>query len=292
MIAFMVASMTAFSRQSSQGNWGEFTWELRSVNHRYLEISIRLPESLRSLEPMVREALSKKLHRGKVDASLRYALTAEVSPPSLNLNESVVKQLADAGATVRKHFPDAQTDLLALLAWPGVLEPSTIAQETLSQAALRLLVSTLEDLVAMRQREGLQIKTFIQQRLSAILAAIAQVEASLPQLLAAEKERIALKIAELNLESSGQRLEQEMALLLQKTDIAEEIQRLNSHCQAMTAALSQAGAVGRRLDFLSQELHREANTLSSKALAVSLTHASVEMRVFIEQIREQVQNIE
>lgn len=288
----MVASMTAFSRQSSPSEWGVLVWELRTVNHRFLDASIRLPESLRTLEPAVRELLSTKLHRGKIEATLRL-VSGSQAPFRFNFNEGVIKQLADAANNVRTYFPDAQTDLLAVLNWPGVLETETMNHDTVNQAALELLQHAIVDLLQMRRREGAQIKTFIQQRLEAILAIIVDVSQQIPSLLTAERERIALRIAELNhTDFNAQRLEQEMAILIQKTDVAEEIQRLGSHCQAMTDALSQSGPIGRRLDFLSQELHREANTLGSKALAVSLTHASIEMKVLIEQIREQVQNIE
>lgn len=290
-MATMVASMTAFSRQSSQHDGGMWVWELRTVNHRFLDVGIRLPESLRALEPVVRERLSKKLHRGKVEAVLREALAPQ-APGRLHCNEGVMQQLAGAADCVRKYFPDARTDLLAILAWPGVLATEAPNPEAADSAVIALLEQAIDDLVQMRRCEGEQVKAFIQQRLTAILAVVAEVSRQIPELLAIERERIALRIAELNTNFDAQRLEQEMAILIQKTDVAEEIQRLGSHCQAMSEALAQPGAVGRRLDFLSQELHREANTLSSKALAIALTHASIEMKVLIEQIREQVQNIE
>lgn len=286
----MAISMTAFSRQSSQSNGGALVWELRTVNHRFLDISIRLPDSLRALEPAVREELRERLQRGKVEAVLR--IISEPRPERLNLNETLVKQLAETSEKVRQHFPQMQTDFFSLLAWPGVMETEAAQQEVLTSEVLQSLRRALDDLVQMRQREGAQIRTYIQERLDAISALTAQVTQQIPELLAAERERMVGRIAELDIQLDEQRLAQEMAIIIQKTDISEELQRLDSHCQAMTAALSEPGALGRRLDFLSQELHREANTLSSKALSVSLTHASIEMRVLIEQIREQVQNIE
>ncbi len=287
----MVASMTAFSRQSSQKDWGVLIWELRTVNHRFLDLTIRLPELLREFEPAVRAQLSEKINRGKIEASLRYTPAAH-DQAHFNINEGVLKQIAGAGNIVRKYFPEAETDMLAILAWPGVLETQTISQSPIGAAAIELLEQSIASLIQMRQREGGQIKVFIQQRLDAILALINQVLRDLPQLLALERGRIESRIAEWSTELNVQRLEQEMALVIQKTDVAEEIQRLNSHCQAMHEVLTQPGAIGRRLDFLSQELHREATTLSSKALGVALTQSSIEMRVLIEQIREQVQNIE
>ena len=178
------------------------------------------------------------------------------------------------------------------MAWPGITESEGDLQEGLSANLLELLQRTLDDLIQMRQREGAQIHDYIQERLDAILDLTAQVSQQIPELLAAERSRFTHRIAELDVQIDEQRLAQEMAIIIQRTDVAEELHRLHSHCQAMAGALTKPDAIGRRLDFLSQELHREANTLSSKALSVSLTHASIEMKVLIEQIREQVQNIE
>ncbi len=289
----MVTSMTAFSRQSSQNEWGILVWELRSVNHRFLDLSIRLPESLRALETVVRERLGENINRGKVEAVLRHTIGAQPHI-QLNFNDKMAQQLAIAASSARQYFPEAQTDLLAILAWPGILETTEILQpDTMKSAALELLQQSIDDLVLMRQREGSKIQVFIEERLATIMTIVADISLQIPTLLASERERMANRMAEFNdIEMNSQRLEQEMTILIQKTDVAEEIQRLRSHCEAMTETLSQRGPVGRRLDFLSQELNREANTLSSKALSVSLTHASVEMKVLIEQIREQVQNIE
>ncbi len=283
--------MTAFSRQSSQSEWGTLLWEIRTVNHRFLDLSIRLPEALRSLEPAVRELIGEKLHRGKIEVALRLTSGAQTAT-QFNFNEALLKQLAEATHHVQQYFPEARTDLLDILNWPGILETETIQPDSINTTALELLTQTIDDLLQMRQREGAQIKLFIQQRLNSIEAEISAVETQIPQLLAAEKQKINLRITELNIQVDQQRLEQEMAVLIQKADVAEELQRLSGHCQAMNEILSQSGAVGRRLDFLSQELNREANTLSSKSLNMFLTRASVEMKVFIEQIREQVQNIE
>jgi uncharacterized protein (TIGR00255 family) len=288
----MLASMTAFSRQSSQNEWGALIWELRTVNHRYLDISIRVPDILRSLEPLFREHLSKQLHRGKVEATLRW-LPEQDTISRFHLNQSAIKQLATLSQHVRQYFPETQIDLFKILEWPGVLETVEKAQEeVMHKAALALLQTTITDLVQMRRQEGARLKSFIQEHLEAISGMITQITDQIPLLVAAERERINQRVAELKVEVDIPRMEQEIALLIHRTDITEEIQRLASHCEAMQSALSQSGAVGRRLDFLSQELHREANTLSSKAIAVSLIRASVDLKVWIEQIREQVQNIE
>ncbi len=224
-----------------------------------------------------------------------YAILSEPSHTSSSiLTIKWLQQLAIAASSARQYFPEAQTDLLAILAWPGMLETTEILQfDTMKSAVLELLQQSIDDLVQMRRREGSKIQVFIEERLAAIMTIVADISLQIPMLLAGERERIAGRMAEFNaIEMNSQRLEQEMTMLIQKTDVAEEIQRLRSHCEAMTETLSQRGPVGHRLDFLSQELNREANTLSSKALSVSLTHASVEMKVLIEQIREQVQNIE
>jgi uncharacterized protein (TIGR00255 family) len=287
----MIASMTAFARRSHQQQWGTFTWELRSVNHRFLEISVRLPEFMRELEQAVRSQLSSKISRGKCDVFLRFS--QDVNPgEGLSINTQVLAKLSQTGQEVLKYFPDAHTDLLAVLNWPGVIENRLMDNEQVSAAAIELLRLTVNDLIEVRKAEGRQIKEFILQRLAAISQHVHQISAELPKLLELERERLATRLQEWSEQLEQQRLEQEMVLLIQKTDIAEEIQRLSGHCQAMREALDQSGPVGRRLDFLSQELHREANTLGNKALTFSLVQASLEMKVLIEQIREQVQNIE
>lgn len=285
----MVASMTAFSRQASQKNdWGNLVWELRTVNHRFLDMNIRLPETLRALEPQVRERISEKCQRGKVEASLKWT----VQQSALAINLESIRQLYSASEKIREYFPAAGVDVFSILSWPGVLETENKNQEIVTRETLELLEKALDDLTAMRRREGGQIKTFIEQRLDTILEIVADISRRIPDLLKAERGRMIKQLFELDLEINSQRLEQEMVLLIHKTDVEEEIQRLIGHCQAMKQSLEQTGSVGRRLDFLTQELHREANTLSSKALDLTLTHASVEMKVLIEQIREQVQNIE
>ncbi|MBS0350951.1 MAG: YicC family protein [Proteobacteria bacterium] len=287
----MIASMTAFARLSDQQKWGIITWELRSVNHRFLEVTFRLPDFMRELETAARSQLSSKISRGKCEAFLRFTPPVN-SNEGLVINKHLLAQLSTTGKEVLKYFPDATTDLLALLNWPGVIENQCTDNEQIRTAALELLGKTIDDLIEVRQREGKQIKDFLLQRLAAISQHVEQIAGDLPKLLDLERERISMRLQEWREAFDQQRLEQEMALLIQKTDIAEEIQRLHGHCQAMRDTLDHSGAMGRRLDFLSQELHREANTLGNKALTFSLVQASLEMKVLIEQIREQVQNIE
>ncbi len=287
----MVASMTAFSRQSTQVDSGILTWELRAVNHRFLEINTRLPETLRILEMSVREIIGKKIQRGKIEATLK--LTTNLDTPHIKINEGIVVQLAVAEKALQQHFPNLHANLLTLLAWPGVIETEVVNTEIISTEVLKLLDRAIEDLVQMRKREGSLIKDFIEHRLLSIKNLVDEIQQQIPHLLAAERQRYIDRARELAVALDPHRLEQELVLLIQKADVAEEIQRLTAHCHAMLLILNQKeGAIGRRLDFLSQELLREANTLSSKALDISLTHASVEIKVLVEQIREQVQNIE
>lgn len=286
----MAISMTAFAHKSIQDE-RMLVWELRTVNHRFLDIHVRLPETLSALEPVVRERLAKKLNRGKVEAVLRHQ--GNHSSARLNFNDNNARELADRANKARQYFPEAKTDLLAILAWPGILEAVEVpAEDTLTAPALALLDQAIADLLDMRRCEGLRIKHFIQHRIGAIQRMLEVISQQIPQLISLERERILARVAEFKLEINSQRLEQEMLILIQKTDVAEEIQRLRSHCEAMNEALEQSGTIGRRMDFLSQELNREANTLSSKVLSISLTEACIEIKVWIEQIREQVQNIE
>jgi uncharacterized protein (TIGR00255 family) len=287
----MIASMTAFSHQTTQTSWGILTWELRTVNHRFLDVSLRLPENLRVLEPTIREKISSTLQRGKIEAHLKFTPAPE-SPVHLVLSMGLVKELSEKCRLIQSYFPAARINLLEVLSWPGALNAEMVHQDALHQAVVELLLSTLQDLQEMRFKEGAQIKTFIAQRLQSIQQIVESVEKEMPRLLTAQQERLQKRLAELNLSLDLQRLEQEVVLLIQKSDIAEEIQRLKSHCHAMLETISAKGAHGRRLDFLAQELNREANTMSSKALAISISQAGIELKVLIEQIREQVQNIE
>ncbi len=284
--------MTAFTRQTNQFLDGTLTWEIRTVNHRYLDLSIRMPECLRHLEQNLRQQISQKIHRGKVEATLRLG-TGNKTSPHFVLNEKLLEQLAAACTKITEYFPHAQNDSLAILNWPGIIVESELEQgEIVEKEVFALLDRAIGDILQMRQNEGARIRQFILERIETISGIVKQIHAQIPQLLAAERERLQKRLTELQDDSNPLRLEQEMLLLIQKTDIAEEIQRLESHCLSMRDVLSHSSPTGRRLDFLSQEMHREANTLSNKALSTSLVNASIEMRVLIEQIREQVQNIE
>lgn len=283
--------MTAFARKMDQTSLGQLTWEIRSVNHRYLEINLRLPEQLRAAEKGARDLLAAVLKRGKVDVFLKFQPGEEV-PFDIKINQALIKQLATAEQQVRKNFAELSVNFTDLLSWPGVLQTEETRMEQVAEKALTLLKSVITELVTVREREGEGIKNFMLERLDVIAEQIKIVEKRLPQMQNAMREKIMARFAELKLAPDQERVEQEMIFLLQKMDVAEELQRLPAHLAEVRRNLKGGVAVGRRLDFLMQELNREANTLGSKVLDVEVTQAVVEIKVQIEQMREQVQNIE
>lgn len=289
----MIASMTAFARHSSECPQGLLVWEIRSVNHRYLEPAFRLPEALRELETELREALRSRLARGKLDCQLRLQGGFE-SGSELVINQSLARQLVDAAQAVARVAGKSAgpIDPLTVLQWPGVLTAAEVDQDPLRRQALKGFHHCLDQLVAHRQREGQELAGFIQQRLDTIRELAEAIQRQLPSLLGAQHQRLQERLATFRTELDPDRLEQEMALLAARADIAEELDRLQTHLLEVERSLRQGSPCGRRLDFLMQELNREANTLSSKSQASVTTQAAVEMKVLIEQMREQVQNIE
>lgn len=288
----MIRSMTAFSRKEHTAPWGTLSWELRSVNHRYLEVHPRLPDTLRDLENPVREALRNGLSRGKVECTLK--LKAEhITPASLEINETYVKQLLDAAHKIGSLTGESGTlSVTALLNWPGVVATPETDQSEIQQAALSLLKDALKDFIANREREGQVLNTIISERLDGIDEQVKIVRQHLPEILQAQKEKLKARLEEISANVDQDRLEQEIVYLAQKTDVDEELDRLETHVKEVRRTLKQGGAVGRRLDFLMQELNREANTLGSKSINTLTTQAAVELKVLIEQMREQIQNIE
>ncbi len=288
----MIRSMTAFTRQSREAEWGVLSWELRSVNHRYLEVTLRLPEELRALEMVAREQITQRLKRGKVDGFLRYQPQQSVEG-GLQLNAALIDSLLQANETVEGLMENpARTGPLDILRWPGVLQSPEADLSELKKETLALLALALDDLVAAREREGASMKTMIEQRCDAMTAEIVKVRAVMPDILTAQREKMVARVAELQVELDNDRIEQEIAIITQKSDVAEELDRIEVHLDEVRRVLVQDEPVGRRLDFLMQELNREANTLGSKSIATASTSVSVEMKVLIEQMREQVQNIE
>ncbi len=293
----MIYSMTAFSRQESDTENGHLVWELRSVNHRFSEVSLRLPEELRFLEPKIREQVAKRIKRGKIDATLRFQATNQSAednePPALEIDKALVETLAHVTREIDQLlYNAAPINALEILQWPGVLKaPEKNTQQLVADAQV-LLESALVDLLDSRAREGEKLKAVIEARCAAIDVQVKIVTERLPEILRATRERLEKRLAEIQGELDPARLEQEVVLLLNKADVDEEIERLKAHVDEVRRVLAQDEPVGRRLDFLMQELNREANTLGSKSVHTDTTAVSVELKVLIEQMREQIQNIE
>jgi uncharacterized protein (TIGR00255 family) len=284
--------MTAFAKQQLQRKSGTISWEIKSVNSRYLDINLRLPELFRQLEPKLREQAAKYLNRGKIDITLRYQI-GESADREIVVNRSMVKELKNALAKVeRMGFAARFTDPLRILSWPGVMQVIEGDQSATSKNILNLFIKTLKDLDQAKIREGKNLKRFIEQRLSKMHAELAQVRKKVPGILKKQRENLLAKFNELKLEFDPKRLEQEMLFLAQKIDVDEELDRLGAHITETRRVLNQGGAVGRRLDFLMQEMNRESNTLGAKSISEITTKTSVELKVLIEQMREQIQNIE
>ncbi|MBK1650073.1 YicC/YloC family endoribonuclease [Rhabdochromatium marinum] len=288
----MIKSMTAFARHQARGVWGELSWEIRSVNHRFLEPHLRLPEELRGLDPSVRERLRAHVQRGKIDCTLRWESTSGTSP-ELHINAALLTQVLGAADRIGSRLGASQPPaVMDLLRWPGMLEEPAPDLDTLNAAALTALDETLHELIAARAREGARLQRLIEQRCERLAELIAEVRTRMPQLLDEMRTRISSRLAEIRGELDPTRIEQEMVLLAQRCDVDEEMDRLEGHIDEVRKTLTTADPVGRRLDFLMQELNREANTLGSKSADAPLTRIAVEMKVLIEQMREQVQNLE
>lgn len=288
----MPKSMTAFARETLDGDQGELTWEIRSVNHRFLETFVRLPEDLRALEMAVRERVGARLDRGKVDASLRFA-PAPAAAGELRLNRHYLELLLAAGAEVGARLGRMPApEPFDLLRWPGVLEERKPDLGPIQVQALDLLDRTLHTLVAARAREGERLASLIRERCDRLLVCVTTVRERMPQVMAEVRQRILDRLDEVRAELDPNRLEQELALLAQRLDVDEEMDRLQAHVQEVGLVVANNKPVGRRLDFLMQELNREANTLGSKSSDLEVTRLVVDMKVLIEQMREQIQNLE
>jgi len=286
-----ISSMTAFAHRRSEHPWGTAIWELRSVNHRYLELSFKLPEGWRQLEPELRDRLRNALQRGKVECSLRLSLQDQNQ--QLQLNKTLAQQLLDTAHQLRTDIAHAAPiDVLDIMSWPGVMQSGELDGDTITKDLLAAFVDALDDQRANRQREGDELALLIEQRLSSISEIVTDLRARMPEIVSGQRDKLRSRLAELQAELDAERLEQEMALIAQKADVDEELDRLDTHVKEVRRVLKKGGAVGRRLDFLMQELNREANTLSSKAVVAESTQAAVELKVLIEQMREQIQNIE
>jgi len=285
-------SMTAFARREEQTEQGDLTWEIRSVNHRYLETSLRLDERFRPLEMKIKKLFSDKLSRGKVDASLRYK-TPEDQQSSLNIDHDLAKSIIghcdDLALLTTRPAP---VDMLKILHWPGVLQADSLDQEALNKSVMSSLSDAIEELIETRETEGAALQEMIEQRCVEINNIAIDIRERMPEILEQQRTRLAERVADMQVQLDPERLEQEMVMLAQKSDVAEELDRLQSHVIEVQNVLQRDEATGRRLDFLMQELNREANTLGSKSINTETTRHSVELKVLIEQMREQIQNIE
>jgi uncharacterized protein (TIGR00255 family) len=289
----MIRSMTAYATRSTQTARGQLTWELRSVNQRYLDVSPRMPEDFRELEPALRQLLRERLNRGKIEASLRFRADPAAAATEVGVNTDLAKALLScheqlAGMTDQPASPD----LVRLLSWPGVVIQDSPDFQPERDAAMALLAETIDALILAREQEGQAITEMIEARLAGIEHQVELVRGHLPEIREALNRRLHERLAALAEPVDPGRIEQEIVLQLQKLDVDEELDRLDAHVAEIRRVLALAEPVGRRLDFLMQELNREANTLGSKAAVVETGQASVELKVLIEQMREQVQNVE
>lgn len=288
----MTASMTAYGRTEESNETGHITWEIRSVNHRYLEVNIRLPEELRMLETKVREHISSKLKRGKVDCSLRFD-ASEIAGDGLSINTNFANNLIKSAESIQTSITNpSELSAMDFLRWPGVINRDTIDAESISASLLEQLDLTLEHVVGTRLREGNKLQAMILERCDTIASLLHRFREKLPEIQQILRDRLTDKLQKLSIELDKDRLEQEILLLVQKSDVAEELDRLDAHLGEIRQVVQKNEPVGRRLDFLMQEMNREANTLGSKAANLDYTNTSVDMKVLIEQMREQIQNIE
>ena len=287
----MIYSMTAFARLEVKKDWGDAVWEIRSVNQRYLENFFRLPEQFRGLENTLREKLRQSLTRGKIECSLRIE-TKKQTNAELNLNKELANQVIQSLLWIKAQAGEGEINLTDVLRYPGVVEAQEQDLDAISQDLLTAFDNLLTDFIAMRGREGEKLNDIIQQRLDAIAVEADKVRSQMPAVLQWQRERLLQRFEDAQVNLDPQRVEQEMILLAQRVDVAEELDRLQMHVKETTNILKKGGAVGRKLDFMMQELNRESNTLASKSINADITASAVELKVLIEQMREQIQNLE
>ena len=287
----MIYSMTAFAHLEIKKERGNAVWEIRSVNQRFLETYFRLPEVFRHLEMGLRERLRNSLTRGKVECSLRVEL-AQASNNKIALNNDYAEQVIASLKTLQSIAGEGEINLVDVLRYPGVVDAQSQDLDQITQDLLAGFEQILADFIAMRGREGENLQAIIQQRLDSIAEIAQSVQQQMPEVLQWQKDRLQQRFDELNLQLDPQRLEQEMVLTAQRVDVAEELDRLQLHVKETSSILKKGGAVGRKLDFMMQELNRESNTLASKSINADITNSAVELKVLIEQMREQIQNLE
>lgn len=288
----MIYSMTAFARRELRGEFGLLVCEIRSVNQRYLEANFRLSDVVRELEMPLRDKLRQQLSRGKVDVWIKYE-AVESNLSNIHINQELAARLVAAASQIdqlaRHAAPLNAADILRI---PGVVCVAEPNQQQLLTITKQLFADTLQDFIAMREREGQALQQFISQRLDLITIECDKVRQRMPHILTHYRQRLLARLQDIKAELDNERLEQEMVLFAHKIDVAEELDRLSAHLVEIKRVLQQGGAVGRKLDFLMQELNREANTLGSKSVSADSSLSSVELKVLIEQMREQIQNLE
>ncbi|MCL1077037.1 YicC family protein [Parashewanella spongiae] len=287
----MIQSMTAYARLEHKANWGAASWEIRSVNQRYLETYLRLPEQFRSFEPILRDRLRKRLNRGKLEVNLRYDLN-DKSSDEMQFNQSLAKQLIDTANSLQQQAGQGNIDIVELMKWPGVLASSEQDMDAIGKELLSIFDAAIDQFIEARSREGEAIKTMLETRLVAIEEQVLIVREHMPKIMQWQREKLQSRFDEIQGALDPARIEQEMVLLAQKQDVAEEIDRLEAHIAETRRILKKGGPQGRRLDFMMQEFNRESNTLASKSISSEVTAAAVELKVLIEQMREQIQNVE
>ncbi|WP_206482994.1 YicC/YloC family endoribonuclease [Thalassotalea sp. G2M2-11] len=287
----MIHSMTAFSRVEVKGDWGNAIWEIRSVNQRFLETYFRLPEQFRSIEPVLRERFRKALNRGKVECGLRFNPNP-AAKGKLSLNQDLALQLLQHASWINEQTLNSKVNPIEIMRWPGVMEAEETDMDSIQAEILAGFDQALKDFIVARASEGENLKALIEQRLDGIVVEAEKVQAHMPEVIEWQRKRIIDKFEEAKIELESTRVEQELVMLAQKMDVDEEIDRLFSHVKETKSILKKGGAQGRRLDFMMQEFNREANTLGSKSINSDITNSAVELKVLIEQMREQIQNIE
>jgi len=288
----MIRSMTAFATQSIDADWGSLVWEIRTVNHRYLDMVVRMPEELRSMEMQVRELVSNKIKRGKVEFNLRFKPNQGYKS-TIDINETYAAAVIKASQLVTKvlHQP-TEINAMDVLKWPGVVKEPKQDLKPVMAAVIELAEQTLNDLIQSRESEGKRLEYFIMKRRESMIDLIHDEIRRRPQIVEAYRTKLTSRLDELKAEHDMDRFEQELLYLTQKMDVDEELDRLESHMEELKRIFTRKEPIGRRLDFIMQELNREANTLGSKSVDIKTTQTSVELKVLIEQMREQVQNIE
>ncbi|MEJ5063971.1 YicC/YloC family endoribonuclease [Erwinia sp. MYb375] len=287
----MIRSMTAYARRETKGDWGSAAWELRSVNQRYLETYIRLPEQFRGLEPVIRERIRNRLTRGKIEVNLRFDADPRAQS-SLVLNEKLAIQLVQAANWVKMQSDEGEINPVDILRWPGVMSAEEQDLDAISAQLLKALDAAIDEFIIARESEGTALKALIEQRLEGVSAEVIKVRTHMPEVLKWQRERLVTRLEEAQVQLENNRLEQELVMLAQRVDVAEELDRLEAHVKETYNILKKKEAVGRRLDFMMQEFNRESNTLGSKSINADITASAIELKVLIEQMREQIQNIE